>query len=259
MSGRLDGKIAIVTGAGSGIGRATVRRFAAEGATVVVNDLDAESTAATVELVRAEGGRADAVPGDVTGSAFIDDLVNGTVERHGRVDVMHANAGASVGQFALSDITDAQWNADITLNLDAMFFCIRAAVRVMAAGGGGSIICTSSAAGLGAVRRTSAYGAAKAGILQLVRSAAVEYGPDNVRVNAIIPGAVRTPAFERYLGTEDRLAAYEKQIPLGRMCLPEDIAAAAVFLAADESRCVSGTSILVDGAVTALRAEPTLP
>ena len=248
----------MITGAGSGIGRATARLFAAEQATVVVNDLDPERTKETVELIRSAGGRADAAPGDVTAPGFVDSLVNGVVERHGRLDVMHANAGYGAAQLVLGEITDAQWQADIELNLNAMFYCVRAAVLVMSQNAGGSIICTSSGAAIGAVPRTSAYAAAKAGILQLVRSAAVEYGSFGIRVNAIIPGAVRTPAFERYVGSDERLAAYERQLPLGRMCLPEDIAAAALFLASDESRCVSGTSILVDGAVTAKRAEPHL-
>jgi NAD(P)-dependent dehydrogenase (short-subunit alcohol dehydrogenase family) len=124
--------------------------------------------------------------------------------------------------------------------------------------GGGSIICTSSASGVSTVPGISPYASAKAGMLQLVRNAAVEYGPANIRVNAIIPGAVKTPAFIGYLGSDDKLAEYERQVPLRRLNRPEDIADVALWLASDESWTVSGIGVIVDGGVSALRSEPTL-
>jgi NAD(P)-dependent dehydrogenase (short-subunit alcohol dehydrogenase family) len=259
MAGRLDGRVAVVTGAGSGIGRATAIRFAAEGALVVVNDLVDECAAETAALIDKHGGRTEARAGDVTDSSFVDGLVDDAVAQHGRLDVLHSNAGAGLAQGPLLSISDDGWRADLELNLAAMFFCVRAAVRVMSAAGGGSIICTSSGAALGAVPNTAPYASAKAAILQLVRSAAVEYGASGVRVNAVIPGAVKTPAFMSYIGSEERLAEYERQIPVGHACRPEDIANAVLWLASDESACVNGTSILVDGGVTAQRAEPHLP
>ena len=154
-------------------------------------------------------------------------------------------------------MSDSAWHADIELNLTSMFYCVRAAVRAMREAGGGSVICTSSGAALGAVSGTAPYGTAKAAILQLVRYAAVEYGPSGVRVNAVIPGAVKTAAFMGYIGTEERLARYEGQIPLRRACRPEDIANAVLWLASDDSACVTGIGLVVDGGASAKRAEPT--
>jgi NAD(P)-dependent dehydrogenase (short-subunit alcohol dehydrogenase family) len=255
---KLAGRVAVVTGAGSGIGRASAQRLAVEGALVVVNDLVADRAAETVADIVGQGGQAEARPGDVTDSAFVDALIDGTAERHGRLDVVHSNAGAGLAQGPLLSISDDGWRADLELNLAAMFFCVRAAVRVMAAGNGGSIICTSSGAALGTVPNTSSYASAKAAILQLVRSAAVEYGASGIRVNAVVPGAVKTPAFMSYIGSEERLAQYERQIPVGRAARPEDIAAAVLWLASDESGCVSGTALVVDGGVAARRAEPRM-
>jgi NAD(P)-dependent dehydrogenase (short-subunit alcohol dehydrogenase family) len=256
MAGRLAGRVAVVTGAGSGIGRATAAKFAAEGALVVVNDIVEERATDMVAQVRDKGGAAEAHAGDVTDSALVDALVDGAVARHGRLDVMYSNAGYGLAQGPLLSISDEGWRADLELNLAAMFYCVRAAVRVMSVAGGGSVICTSSGAAMGAVPNTASYASAKAAILQLVRSAAVEYGGSGIRVNAVVPGAVRTPAFMSYIGSEERLAQYEQQIPVGRACRPEDIADAVLWLASDEAACVTGIGLVVDGGVTAKRSEP---
>ena len=256
MTDLLAGRTAVVTGGGSGIGRATALRFAAEGARVVVNDLSADAATQTVELIEAQGGLAVASPGDVTNSSFVDALVAQAVADLGSLDVFHSNAGNGLALAPLSEVDDDGWLADMNLNLNAMFYCVRAAGRAMSAGGRGSIVCTSSGAGLGVVSRTGPYGTAKAAILHLVKVAAVELGPSGVRVNAVIPGAVKTPAFMGYIGNEERLAQYERQIPLGRACRPEDIAAAVTWLASDEAFCVTGASLVSDGGGAAVRAEP---
>jgi NAD(P)-dependent dehydrogenase (short-subunit alcohol dehydrogenase family) len=256
MAGQLAGRVAIVTGAGAGIGRATAARLAAEGAFVVVNDLVAERSAETAARIGDNGGQAESHPGDVTESSLVDALVDGAVVRRGRLDVFHSNAGFGAARDELATMSDKAWHADIDLNLTSMFYCVRAAVRAMREAGGGSVICTSSGAALGAVAGTGPYGTAKAAILQLVRYAAVEYGPSGVRVNAVIPGAVKTQAFMGYIGTEERLARYEGQIPLRRACRPEDIANAVLWLASDESACVTGIGLVVDGGASAVRAEP---
>lgn len=257
MGGQLAGRVAVVTGGGSGIGRATAARFAEEGALVVVNDLVAERVAETVAAIRDKGGHAEAQAGDVTDSSFVDALIDDTVAQHGRIDVMFSNAGAGLAPAPLLSISDEGWRADLELNASAMFYCVRAAVRAMSAAGGGSIICTSSAGAIGTVPNTTSYASAKAAILQLVRSAAVEYGSSGVRVNAVLPGTTKTSLFLDYIG-EEGLAHYERQIPLGRACRPEDIANAVLWLAGDEAACVTGISLVVDGGVTAKRAEPEM-
>jgi len=254
--GRLAGRVAVVTGGGSGIGRATVLTLAREGAAVVVNDKIAERAEETAALVAQAGGRSVAHPGDVTDSAFVDGLVADALDAYGRLDVLHSNAGFAMAQGSMLDITDEGWQADMQLNLAAMFYCIRAGARVMTAAGGGSIVCTSSGSALGALPGIAPYGSTKAAILQLVRYAALEFGPAGVRVNAVVPGAVKTPAFMGYIGSEERLHRYEQQIPIGHACTPADIANAVLFLASDEAACVTGIGLVVDGGVGARRAEP---
>ncbi|WP_131746394.1 SDR family NAD(P)-dependent oxidoreductase [Frankia sp. Cppng1_Ct_nod] len=258
MTGHLEGRTAIVTGAGSGIGRATARLLAARGAHVVVNDLAADRARETVAQVHADGGSAEERAGDVTRSDFVDGLVDEVVARRGRLDILHSNAGAGLAQGPLASVDDAGWHAEIALNLDANFFCVRAALRVMAPARHGSIIVTASGAGLAAVPGAGAYGTAKAGVLQLVRSAAVEYGPAGVRVNAVVPGAVASPRFTGRIGGDERLARYERQIPLGRTSTAQDVAEAVLWLASDASANVTGIALPVDGGASARLAQPYL-
>jgi NAD(P)-dependent dehydrogenase (short-subunit alcohol dehydrogenase family) len=244
----LAGRVAIVTGGGAGIGRAAALRFAAEGARVLVNDRMRDRVEETVELIRSAGGTATGIAGDVTDSATADDLVTAAVDQHGALDVMFSNAGAGLAQGPLLDISDKGWGKDVQLNLNAMFYCVRAALRVMVPAGRGSIICTSSGSGVRAVPGTGPYGSAKAGLLALVRSAAVEYGDRGVRVNAIVPGTVGTEAFLSWVPAGgDGMERYTQNIPLRRVARPEEVAAAALWLAGDDSSYVTGIALPIDG------------
>jgi NAD(P)-dependent dehydrogenase (short-subunit alcohol dehydrogenase family) len=249
------GRVAVVTGAGSGIGRASAMRLAEGGAHVVVNDLSPEQAEQTVADIVAKGGSAEAAAGDVTAEGYVDELVDGVVASHGQLDIIHNNVG--FGRRAdIVDVDDATWAHGIDGNLGATFRGVRAALRVMCPRGRGVVVNTSSLAGLGKVPGVIAYyGVAKAAVIQLTREAAVEAGPFGVRVNAVVPGSVRTPAFEAYLGA-DGLANYASQLPLRRLASPEDIAAVVAFLASDEAAAVTGVAIPVDSGLSAVLHQP---
>jgi NAD(P)-dependent dehydrogenase (short-subunit alcohol dehydrogenase family) len=254
--GRLDGKAALVTGAGSGIGRACALRFAAEGARVAVNDVREDAANETVAAIESAGGTAYAAPGDVGKREDVDRLIGDVVARWHRLDVLVNNAASPLGGL-IAGTTDDAWHTVFATTLDGTFYGVRAAINAMSAQGGGSIINVSSGAGLGGEVGLGAYGAAKAAVINLTKTAAVENAAANVRVNCICPGAIETPpllAFVGYLpgGRE----AFERQIPARRFGRPEEIAAVAVFLASDEASYVTGCVLVADGGVNARTASP---
>jgi meso-butanediol dehydrogenase/(S,S)-butanediol dehydrogenase/diacetyl reductase len=251
MSDRLANKIAIVTAAGQGIGRACAIRFAAEGALVVVNDIRDEAAAAVVAEIGAVGGRASAFVADVGRSELVTALIADTAARHGRLDVLINNAAVpSYGR--LEDTQDDEWRRVFALTLDATFYGCRAAIPVMAAGGGGSIINTASAAGVGGAFGLSAYGAAKAAVLNLTRTAALEAAGRGVRVNALCPGSIDTPPLRAFVDAlPGGRAGFEKRIPMKRIGTTEEMANVALFLASDEASYVTGATLVADGGVLA--------
>jgi meso-butanediol dehydrogenase/(S,S)-butanediol dehydrogenase/diacetyl reductase len=257
MTRQLEGKVAAITGAGSGIGRATALRFAAEGARVVVNDIDADGAASVVAAIAAAGGVASAVVADVSESVHVGALIDEVVRRHGRLDVLHNNAFATeVGP--LASLSDGGWRRSLAVTLDAVFYGIRAALPVMLAQGSGSIINTASISGLGADYGLAAYNAAKAAVINLTRTAAIEHAHRGVRVNAICPGVIATPPLLRLLDAGGTRAALEARVPARRLGTPEEIANVALFLASDEASYVTGAAIVVDGGLTAQTGIPSL-
>ena len=256
MGDRLEGRVAIVTAAGSGIGRACAKRFAAEGAHVVVNDRDAGAAEGVVGEITAAGGRASAFVADVSSSERVTAMVQETASRHGRLDVLLNNAAApAFGR--VEEMPDELWRAVFAVTLDATFFGMRAAIPVMAAQGGGSIINTASAAGLGGVATFGAYGSAKAAVIALTKTAALETAARRIRVNTICPGSIDTPPLAAFVDSlPGGRAAFERSIPARRIGLPEEVASVALFLASDESSYVTGAVLVADGGVTAMLGAP---
>ncbi len=256
MSGRLAGRISIITGAGSGIGAASARLFAAAGATVVVNDIDVRAARKTVEEIGAAGGRAVDHAADVTKPEEVESLVARTTRDYGRLDVFFNNAGGAIPE-PTESVSLLEYRRLIALNLDSVFFGTQCALRVMMEQRSGCILMTTSGAGLRAVRHLAVYGMAKAGVISLARSIAADYGRYGIRANAISPGPMATPGFLAWLATvRDGLRRFEAQVPTGRLGTPEDIAQAAVFLASDEASFINGVTLPVDGGVHAVFASP---
>jgi meso-butanediol dehydrogenase/(S,S)-butanediol dehydrogenase/diacetyl reductase len=256
MGDRLRGKVAIVTGAGSGIGRACALRFGAEGARVAVADIRGEAANGVAKEIEAAGGGALGIRVDVSDPRQVDDLVASTKTAFGRVDVMVNNAAAPLGSL-VAETTDDAWRRVQSVTLDGVFHGIRAALGVMLAQGAGSIINISSGAGLGGEYALGAYGAAKAAVINLTQTAAIENTRHGVRVNAICPGPIETPPLLAWIDhVPGGRAAFEAQIPAKRIGRPEEIASVALFLASDEASYVSGAVFVADGGVAARTAAP---
>lgn len=252
---RLDGRIAIVTGAGSGIGAAIARRLADAGAQVVAADIQREA----VDALAASVAGLIAQTCDVTNPAAVDALVEGAVQRFGQLDVMVNNVGRSIAGW-LKDATDEDYQRVLALTLSSTFYGTRAALRVMLPRRSGSIINISSGAGLGGAPGLATYGAAKAGVNNLTQSAAVENARSGVRINAIAPGAILTPAILAWASSlPGGVPAYEATLLPGRFGRPEELAAAALFLASDEASFVNGALLAVDGAASARMAAIDVP
>jgi NAD(P)-dependent dehydrogenase (short-subunit alcohol dehydrogenase family) len=246
----LSDKVAIVTGAGSGIGRASAIRFATEGAAVVVADVRGYRAERVVQEIVAGGGRAVASEidvGDESGVAAMVDLATG---QFGNLDVLFSNAAVSLPGTAL-DLTTSDWDAMWRTNVSSLFFAAKHAIPRMAERGGGAIVATSSISGLTADGGQVGYAATKAAVMGLVRALAVDHSRDGIRVNCVCPGMTATPPMLHALG-EDRLRSGALDAPaMGRLAEPEEIAAAVVWLASDQASYLTGQSIVVDGGLGA--------
>ncbi len=252
MGDRLQGKVAIITGAAGGQGRATAVRFAHEGAMLGITDIDPDGLEATAELVAAAGGRCVASPGDASESAHVDSAVSTVVDRFGRVDILHNNAGTLGESKPVTELSEAEWDRVMRINAKSQFLFIRRVVPEMRNVGGGSIINVSS---IGAVRgftNLAAYCASKGAAMALTPALALELGPDNIRVNTLVPGSIDTAMPREYLASfpEDERppleAAWSRHI-IKRLGSPDEIANAVLFLASDESSFSTGLTLHVDG------------
>ena len=245
--GALDGKVALITGAATGIGRATALLFAQAGARVVITDMRDEELAATATAVHDKGGQVIAFSADLARAESCAHVVEQTLGAVGRLDVLFNNAG--VGTMVVGGTVETialdQWDLALDVNVRAMYLVSRAAIPALRAAGGGSIINTSSVSAFrgSATRPTHAYAASKGAVLALTRAMAASYGRDRIRVNAICPGTIRTRLTADIVERVEREAAEGRGIPLGRVGEPEDIARCALFLASDDASYISGTGI----------------
>jgi len=242
---KLENKVAVITGGGSGIGQATARLLAQEGASVVVADLDEKAARKTAQEIKAGSGKAIAVTTDVTRPDQVEALVQKTVAEFGKLDIMHNNAGISGGRRFVADTSEDYWEKVIKVNLTGVFLGSKYAVRQMLKQGGGVIINTASTFGLVGLPGNAAYAAAKGGVIQLTRSMALEYAPNHIRVNCVCAGWVTT-SFNQDM--DEKLVRWSvRETPLGRWGEPEEIARAVLYLASEESSFVTGSILTVDG------------
>lgn len=248
----MEGKSGLITAAGSGIGRASALAFANAGAKVIVSDVNEVAGNETVEIIKDNGGEATFFKCDVADEAQVKQLVDITVSTYGQLDFAHNNAGLSFSQGRIGDTDYGDWQKTIKLTLDSVFLGMKYQVKAMAKTGGGAIVNTASGTGLEGAPNMSPYTAAKFGVVGLTKSVALEYGKDNIRINAIAPGATLTPALEGWAkSAPDQYEAVLHTIPLGKMASPEDQANAAMFLCSNLATQISGVVLPVDGAFVA--------
>jgi NAD(P)-dependent dehydrogenase (short-subunit alcohol dehydrogenase family) len=258
---RLQDKVALITGSGSGIGKATALLFGREGAKVMSVDLMADTAQATAREIKDGGGQADSLQADVSVAADVERMVSTTVERFGRLDVLVNNAGIEV-VMPIVQVPEEMWDRLIDVNLKGVFLGCKYAIPQMIKQGGGAIVNTASIAGLRGFATFGTYSASKGGVVLLTKTLAVEYAAFNIRINCVCPGIIRTPMLERGLtavpNPEEALELFRQAHPLGRLGEPEEVAQAMLFLASDEASFITGVPLPIDGGIYAGPA-PELP
>ena len=251
---RLANKVAIITGAGAGIGQATAILFAKEGAKVVVADLDQTVGEETVGIIKEEGGDAIFVKVDVSKAADVKEMVKTTVETYGKLDILVNNAGIYLQADAV-ETAEEDWDRILAVNLKGVFLCTKYCIPEMIKGGGGSIVNIGSEAGIVGIGDQVAYNVSKSGVISLTKSTAIDFAPHNIRVNCVCPGRTLTPLVEKVIAEaeypEGKRRVLSEDRPLKRMGRPEEIAAGVLYLASDESLYATGSILSIDGGYTA--------
>ena len=252
MSGMFEGKVALVTGAGGGIGRATALAFAREGARVVASDVEGAGGDETARLVADAGGTAVHVACDVTRRGEVEALVGAAVDAFGRLDCAHNNAGIEGTYGRTADCDEENFDRTCAVNLKGVYLCLKSEIAHMLGAGGGAIVNTASVAGVEGAKNLPAYVASKHGVMGLTRTAALEYATRGIRVNAVCPGPIRTRMLEAIMEENPRMEpAMIAAVPMRRLGKPEEIAEAVVWLCSDRASYVTGQGLVVDGGFTA--------
>jgi NAD(P)-dependent dehydrogenase (short-subunit alcohol dehydrogenase family) len=248
--GKLDEKVALITGAGSGIGRAAALLFSKEGAKVGVADYNPAGGQETVRIIKEAGGEAIFAKADVSKSAEVQRMIKDVVDAYGRIDILYNNAGI-LRYCPTADITEEEWDLVVDTNLKGTFLCSKYAIPVMIKHGGGVIITTTSTSGLSSVAYSAHYGASKAGVINLTKTIAMDYGAQKIRANCICPGGIITPMTEAGIKSDpDVTEGQLRTLLVGRFGQAEDVAKVALFLACDDSSFVTGSTVVVDGGRT---------
>jgi NAD(P)-dependent dehydrogenase (short-subunit alcohol dehydrogenase family) len=253
MPGTLDGKVALVTGAASGIGRATALTFAREGARLVVADMNEDGGQQTVHMITENGGEATLVQVDVSNATQVEEMISKAVETYGRLDCAHNNAGisgAGIGgdqRTFTADYPDERWHQVMAINLTGVWLCMKYELQQMLTQEGGAIVNTASGAGLVGLPGASAYVASKHGVVGLTKTAALEYAKQGIRVNCVCPGYIETPMTAAGMSNPERLEQIIAREPIGRVGKPEEIAETVVWLCSDAASFVTGHAMAVDG------------
>lgn len=251
MTHRFAGKTVLVTGAGSGIGRATATAFAAEGARLIVCDVNDSAGQGTVGLIRERGGEAEFVHSDVSRAADCAAMVERAVSRFGRLDVAFNNAGINLQVAPIAEVDEGEWQKILAINLTGVFLSMKYEIPAMKRSGGGRIINTASVGGLIGTAGITPYCATKHGVVGLTKSAALDHIKDGIRINAICPGGTLTPMLTEWFKDPEVARAKVAETPIGRMAEPAEIARAVLFLASEESSFMVGHALVADGGLTA--------
>ncbi len=245
------GRVALLTGAATGIGRATALAFGTAGAKVVVADIDERAGRETVQIIRDGGGDATFVQVDVSQTGDVADMVGQALSAYGRIDMAHNNAGVEAAKATCHEISEEDWDRVIDINLKGVWLCMKQQIAVMVEQGGGAIVNTASTVGILAQPNMAAYVASKHGVIGLTKAAAIEYVDKNIRVNAVCPAVVATPMFDRYTKGDAALAAeLESALPMKRLIEPHEVAAAVLWLSSKSASYLNGHALVIDGGLS---------